>query len=56
MLFHSHPSGNRKPITENIRITGRLVEVGNLLDLPVLDHLIIIPDQSYFSFADEGLI
>lgn len=56
MLFHNHPSGNRRPSTEDIRITSRLVEVGKLLDLPVLDHLIITPDQGYFSFADEGLI
>lgn len=56
LLFHNHPSGNRKPSPEDLRITERLVEVGKLLDLRVLDHQIITPDHDYFSFADEGLI
>lgn len=55
ILSHNHPSGNLKPSQADIKITKKLVEAGNLLDIKVLDHL-IISDQGYYSFADEGLI
>ena len=53
ILAHNHPSGNLKPSTQDERLTKRLVEVGKLLDLPVLDHL-ILTSEGYYSFADEG--
>ena len=55
IIMHNHPSGNLKPSTSDIKLTNKLVETGSIMDIPVLDHLIIAND-SYYSFADEGLI
>lgn len=55
VLCHNHPSGNLRPSPEDIRITKKLTQCGLFLDLPIFDHL-IITNQRYFSFADEGLI
>ena len=55
IICHNHPSGNLRPSAEDKKITERLKEAGKLLDIIILDHLIITED-SYFSFADEGLI
>lgn len=55
ILAHNHPSGNLKPSQSDINLTKKLKESGNILDIPVLDH-IIIAENSYFSFADEGLL
>ncbi len=41
IVAHNHPSGDPTPSPEDIQVTKRLVEVGNALDIPVLDHLII---------------
>lgn len=53
ILCHNHPSGNLKPSDADIKLTRKLKEAGQLLDLPVLDH-IIIGDEKYYSFADES--
>ncbi|MGB3585661.1 MAG: DNA repair protein RadC [Tunicatimonas sp.] len=55
VLVHNHPSGNLKPSEADIHLTLKLKEAGKHLDLPVLDH-IIFTDQSYLSFADEGIL
>jgi DNA repair protein RadC len=55
VLAHNHPSGNLVPSEEDKRITKRFVEVGKLLEIVVLDHVIVTTD-GYYSFADEGLI
>lgn len=55
ILVHNHPSGNKTPSESDKKLTQKLKEAGKLLDVPVLDH-IIFTDDSYFSFADEGLI
>lgn len=55
ILCHNHPSGNLKPSDADIQLTKKLKEAGRILDLPVLDHL-IFADNTYFSFADEGLL
>lgn len=55
ILCHNHPSGNLKPSDADIRLTKNLVEVGKMLEIPVLDH-IIIAGKEYFSFLDEGLM
>jgi DNA repair protein RadC len=54
-LLHNHPSGNLKPSQLDIDLTKKIANAGKLLDLPVLDHLIITND-GYYSFADEGLL
>lgn len=55
ILAHNHPSGNLKPSQADIELTKKLKLAGQFLDIPVLDHL-IITDQGFYSFADEGMI
>jgi len=55
ILCHNHPSGNLTPSEADISITKKLKEAGKLMDIQVLDHLIIANNQ-FFSFADEGLL
>lgn len=55
ILAHNHPSGNLKPSQADIQLTKKLKQAGEVLDITVLDHLILTKD-TYFSFADEGMI
>lgn len=55
ILVHNHPSGNNKPSQTDITLTKKLVEAGKIMDISVLDH-IIVAENNYFSFADDGLI
>lgn len=55
IVAHNHPSGNLQPSKADREITDQIKDAGKLLDVPLLDHLIINED-SYFSFSDEGLI
>ena len=55
ILSHNHPSGNLMPSTADLELTKKLKAAGKLLDINVLDHL-IIAEQGYYSFADEGRI
>ena len=55
ILAHNHPSGNMKPSDADIKLTRKIKHAGELLDLPVLDHLILSEDKHY-SFADEGTL
>jgi len=55
ILCHNHPSGNTEPSQQDISITRNFVEIGKILQMEVLDHLIIGNDD-YYSFADEGMI
>ena len=55
ILCHNHPSGNLNPSKADIDLTNKLVAFGKYIDMPVLDHLIITHD-SYFSFADKGML
>jgi DNA repair protein RadC len=54
-VCHNHPSGALKPSDADETITRKLKESGILHDIQLVDH-IIISDESYFSFADEGLL
>ena len=55
IFVHNHPAGNPEPSDNDKQITRDLVFAGNIMQIKVLDH-IIIGDNRYFSFADEGLI
>jgi len=55
ILGHNHPSGNVTPSEADIHITKKIRDAGVLLDIAVLDHL-IIGDNTYYSFADEGTL
>jgi DNA repair protein RadC len=56
VISHNHPSGNMKPSEADIKLTKQLKEAGKILEIPVLDHLIIVAEGCYFSFADEGMM
>lgn len=55
ILLHNHPSGECRPSRQDISITEQMKEAGELLDIPVLDH-IIIGDHKYFSFKESGYL
>jgi DNA repair protein RadC len=55
LLVHNHPSGETQPSREDINITKRLIEAGELMGIKVLDH-IIIGDGVYLSFKEENII
>jgi DNA repair protein RadC len=56
IICHNHPSGNVQPSESDIAITRKIKESGNVMDVQLLDHLIIIPEGVYYSMADEGTI
>ena len=55
ICLHNHPSGDPKPSQEDIGITRRLVEAGEIIGIKVLDH-IIIGEQSYLSMKEKCLM
>ncbi len=55
VLAHNHPSGQLKPSEEDKRLTKSYIAFGKYIDLHILDHL-IIADDNYYSFADDGLM
>ena len=55
ILAHNHPSGTLKPSKADIKLTNKIKEAGQILDVQILDHL-IISDTGYYSFADEGML
>lgn len=55
IFVHNHPSGDLEPSSEDVHLTKRLVEAGELLGIPVLDH-IIVSDLGYTSMKSRNLI
>ena len=55
IVCHNHPSGNLNPSESDSRITHKIREAGQLMDIQLLDHL-IVADKDYYSFADNGLL
>ena len=55
ILVHNHPSGDPSPSSDDIEITTRLVKVGDLVGIQILDH-VIMAGERYFSFREEGLL
>jgi DNA repair protein RadC len=55
IVCHNHPSGNLNPSESDTKITQKIKEAGNLMDIQLLDHL-IISNEDYYSFADNGLL
>ena len=53
ILAHNHPSGNKTPSREDVRMTNQIKEAAQIMRIRVLDHL-IITDTGYYSFSDEG--
>jgi DNA repair protein RadC len=54
ILVHQHPTGDPSPSREDLEITRRLKEVGELIGICIIDHIII--GDSYLSFASQGLL
>ena len=54
ILIHNHPSNDTNPSDQDIEITKRLYEVGNIMGIEILDHVII--GDNYFSFVDENMM
>jgi len=55
IIAHNHPSGETIPSKSDIEVTKRIHEVGKILGIPLLDHL-IISKQTFYSFKNEGII
>lgn len=55
ILLHNHPSGQLKPSSSDQQVTKKIAQAGEHLEIKLLDH-VIITKESYYSFADEGLL
>lgn len=55
VLCHNHPSGNLKPSRQDQELTLKIKEASGFFDIKVLDH-IIVSEEGYYSFADEGML
>ena len=53
VLAHNHPSGALLPSAADRRLTKRFVDAGRILNIAVIEHLIMVPDRDYYSFADN---
>ena len=56
ILCHNHPSGDPSPSKEDLEVTKRLVEAGNILGIEVLDHVVFGDNGKYVSFKERGMI
>jgi DNA repair protein RadC len=55
IMVHNHPSGELVPSRGDINFTDRILKVGEIINIEVLDHL-IVTEKGYVSFADEGIM
>lgn len=55
IVMHNHPSGDASPSSEDIRLTQRLKEASDIMEIPLLDH-IIIGDHTYTSLKEKGVL
>jgi len=56
IVAHNHPSGTSEPSDSDRKITKRIYDAGNLVDIKLLDHIIVLPIEGFLSFADAGYI
>lgn len=56
IMVHNHPSGNTRPSDADKRITHKVKDALKLFEITLLDHIIVTPNDGYFSMADEGLL
>lgn len=56
IVFHNHPSGNIFPSQADKDLTNKIKKAAELFDLLLLDHIIVTPSGTYYSFADEGIL
>ncbi len=55
IIAHNHPSGDRNPSAHDLEFTHRLIQVGQDIEIPVIDHL-ILTRKNYLSLAEAGYI
>jgi len=55
VLFHNHPSGDPAPSPDDVTLTARMVNAGDVMGIDVVDHL-ILADQTYFSMLESGRV
>lgn len=57
MVIHNHPSGTLEPSKDDIKVTSRLIGAGDVLGIPLLDHIIVNPDNElYFSMKERDTL
>ena len=56
ILVHNHPSGKLKPSTNDIDITDRLVEIGEVVGIKIVDHIIIGDEFEFLSMREQAII
>lgn len=54
ILVHNHPSGSMKPSTQDDALTERVKKAAELIEIHVADHIILSPEEKYYSYYDEG--
>ncbi len=55
ICFHNHPSGDPNPSKDDVDVTRRLVEAGEIMGIDILDH-VIVGDDRYTSFRERGIL
>ncbi|MFC5271390.1 JAB domain-containing protein [Adhaeribacter terreus] len=56
IIAHNHPSGTLSPSTADKTTTNQISKAAELFNIKLLDHIILSPFDSYYSFADEGIL
>lgn len=57
ILIHNHPSGKILPSVDDTRVTDKMIQLGNMMNIPMIDHIIVGGDnKQYFSFYEAGLL
>jgi DNA repair protein RadC len=56
IITHNHPSGKLEASKTDITITNKIRKAAELFDIRILDHLIIVPNGDYYSFADNSML
>ena len=54
ILSHNHPSGMLKPSVQDDELTRKIKEACRIMEIRLLDHIIVTPENGYYSYADEG--
>ncbi len=55
ILAHNHPCGSVDPSSQDLELTTKLVAIGALIDIPIVDHIIVSEDE-HFSFTEHQLL
>ncbi|MDO4647321.1 MAG: JAB domain-containing protein [Eubacteriales bacterium] len=56
LLAHFHPSGKLEPSREDIQVTDRLIQAYDLMGISVVDHVILGPQEQYYSFHENDIL